>query len=47
METRANRFIYEPDDNIIYSQDVLIELNKLIMLMKKSTKRLYVYNWCR
>ena len=36
-------FTYEPDDNIIYSQDVLIELNKLIISMKKIQQKDYMF----
>lgn len=32
---KENGFIYEPKDNIIYSQDVLIKLNQLIKMRKK------------
>jgi acetolactate synthase I/II/III large subunit len=32
---KENGFIYEPKDNIIYSQDVLIKLNKLIKIRNK------------
>ncbi len=36
-------FTYDPDDNIIYSQDVLIELNKLIISMKKIQQKDYMF----
>ena len=36
-------FIYEPKDNIIYSQDVLIELNRLINIIKNTKKKEYMF----
>ena len=40
---KKNNLLNDLVDNIIYSQDVLIELNKLIMLMKKKQQKDYMF----